>query len=375
MLGEGVESGYLPDLGDCMADIRKNWNGHIYGTNTGNVAVTLEGEDNALTGVIRLNDNQHGVAVYDVTGKFEAGNLALTGTPQDGATEGVELGHLTVAGALTSEGRLDGEWSTTIGTGGTFQLWPHTYQVRATNPGAIPEQLNTSAKSMGAVRLYADDVRSLIAQLAKDFSQKRAVVTFNDKGNEKNIYSDEFEAILDDLPELRYLKISIQEPEMYGLNRNAMVELAAWGENIIRVQSVQEAWAIGKAEALSRHVHGFQRKLATQFRKFGLSVNIAILVAALAALPGLPTFGQRLAFAASAFGVQSLITYLHRQYVPNFILFPTKKKSSWIGRLGPGVVSWGITIIGGVVAAIIYGLLKGELGDSPLANMVRGVFQ
>jgi hypothetical protein len=358
-----------------MAEIGKNWNGHILGTNTGNVAVTLEGEDDALTGVIRLSDNHHGVAVYDVTGTFEAGNLTLTGTPQGEALDDGELGQLTVAGALTPEGRLDGQWSTTIGTGGTFQLWPHTYSVRSVNLGALPEQLNTSVRSIGAVRLYADDVRSLIAQLVKDFSQKRAVVTYNDNGIEKNIFSDEFEAILDGLPELKYVKISVQEPEMYGLNRNAMVELSAGGENIIRVQSVQEAWAIGKAEALSRHAEGFQRKLATQFRKFGLTINIVILVAAFAALPGLPTFWQRLAFATSAFGVQSLITYLHRKNVPNFILFPAKKKTSWIGRFGPGVVSWGITIVGGVVAAIIYGLLKGELNGSPLADMVRGLFQ
>lgn len=356
-----------------MAGIEKNWNGRVLGTNTGNVSVILNGEDDSLTGIIRLNDDKLGVAVYDVTGKFEAGNITLAGTPQGEAPEGVELGQLTVVGALTPEGRLDGEWSSTIGTGGTFQLWPHTFQVRASNVGAIPEQMNTSARSMGAIRLYADDVRSLVAQLVKDFAQKRAVVTFNDKGNEKNIYSDEFEAILDNLPELRYLKISVQEPEMYGLNRNAMVELTAWGENIIRVQSVQEAWAIGKAEALSRHVNGFQRKLATQFRKFGLTVNIVILAAALAALPGLPTFSQRLAFAASALAVQSLITYFHRQYVPNFILFPTTRKSSLIGRLGPGVLSWGITIVGGVVAAIIYGLLKGELNGSPLLNAIHEI--
>ncbi|PKO86021.1 MAG: hypothetical protein CVU18_17140 [Betaproteobacteria bacterium HGW-Betaproteobacteria-12] len=358
-----------------MANIGRNWNGRVYGTNTGNVAVTLEGEDEALTGVIRLSDNQHGLAVYDVTGQFEAGKLALAGTPQGQAPEGVELGQLTVGGALTPEGRIDGEWSTTIGTGGTFQLWPHSYQVRPTNLGAVAEQLNTSARSLGAVRLYADDVRSLIAQLVKDFSQKRAVVTYHDKGVEKNIYSDEFEQILDDLPELRYIKVSVQEPEMYGLNRNAMIELAAWGENIIRVQSVQEAWAMGKAEALSQHVHGFQRKLATQFRKFGLTVNVAITVAALAALPGLPTFWQRLAFAASAFGIQSLITYFHQRYVPNFLLYPAKKEPSLIGRLGPGVVSWGGTIIGGLIVAIIYGILKGELDGTPLARFISGLLQ
>ncbi len=351
-----------------MAGLGRNWNGHVYGTNTGNIAVRLDGEDAALSGVLRLSDNQHGVVVFDVQGKFEDGQLTLAGTPQNGEREDLRLGSLSVAGALTSEGRLDGEWSTSIGTGGTFQLWPHDYQVRPAGPAKMPEQLNTSSRTLGAVRLYADDVRSLINQLVKDFSQKRAVVTFNDRGNEKNIYSDEFEAILDSLPRLHYLKISVQEPELYGLNRNAMVELAAWGENVIRVQSVEEAWAIGKSEALKRHAHDYQRALTTRFRKFGLSFNVLIFVAALAALPGLPTFWQRLAFAGSAVGVQALIAAAHRRYVPNFVLYPAKTKSGLIGRFGPGALSWSISIIGGVVAAIIYGLLKGELVDSPLAG-------
>ena len=355
-----------------MASIGKNWNGAIYGTNTGNVAVSLEGDNEALTGLIRLSDNQHGIVVYGVAGTFEEGSLKLSGVSQGEVPEGVAVGELTVTGTLTAEGRIDGEWSTTIGTGGTYQLWPHTYQVRPTNVGVMPEQMNTSSRSMGAVRLYADDVRSLIAHVVKDFSQKRAVITFNDRGNEKKIYSDEFESILDDLPELNYLRINVQEPETYGLHRSAMIELTTWGENSIRVQSVQEAWAIGKSEALSRHVKGFQRTVATQVRKFGLTINVVITIAVLAALPGLPTFWQRLTFVSSAFGVQALITYFHSRYVPNFILFPTKKRSSWIGRFGPGFVSWGITILGGVTAAVIYGLLKGELVNSPLTEMIQG---
>lgn len=354
-----------------MVGIGKNWNGRVFGTNTGNVAVTLEGEDDALTGVIRLSDDKSSVAVYEISGTFDAGILSVTGKLQGERPEGLVFGDLIISGSLTSEGRLDGQWSTTIGTGGTFQLWPHAYAVRPPNFTAIPEQLNTSTKTVGAVRLYADDVRSLIAQLSKDFSSKKVVVTYSDRGTEKNIYSEEFEGILDDLPELRYLKMSLQEPELYGLNRNAMVEFSAIGDNNIRVQSVQEAWAMGKAESLSRHIEGFHRRLATQFRKFGLTVNIAITATALAALPGLSTFLQRLIFAASAFGVMALITFFHRRYVPNFILYPAKKKASAIAKLGPGVISWGITIIGAVIAAIIYGLLKGDLHGSPLTQLTH----
>lgn len=354
-----------------MSTIGRNWNGHVFGTNTGNAALTLDGDDQSLKGLVRLSDNQSGVIVYEVGGSFEDGALRLEGKPQGEPPEGLIFGELTVAGELTPEGRIDGEWSTTIGTGGTFQLWPHNYRVRPANIGAVPEQLNTSTRTLGAVRLYADDVRNLIAQLTKDFSQKRALITFNEKGSEKTMYSDDFEGVLDNLSELRELKIFVSEPELYGLNRNASVELSAKGENIVRVQSVHEAWAVGKAETIFLHAQGYQRKLATQFRKFGLSVNAIITLAALAALPGLPTFGQRVAFGASALFIQLLIAYLHTQYVPNFVLFPSEKKSTFFGRFGPGLFSWTITTVGAVVAAIIYGLLKGELVDSPLLKLLH----
>ncbi len=317
-----------------MAGIGRSWNGKIYGTNTGNVAVTFEGEDDALTGKVRLSDDRFGVAVYSITGKFDAGTLELTGTIDGPVPEEVQVGELTVKGALTSEGRLDGEWGTTLGTGGTFQLWPHSFEVTARAADVVPEQLNTSTLTLGAVRLYADDVRSLIAQLLKDFKSDRAVVTYNGKGSEKNVYSADFEAVLNDLPELQYLKISVQEPELYGINRMAMIELAAWGENIIRVQSVQEAWAIGKAETLSRHVQSFQRKIATQFRKFGLNINLIITFASLAALPDLIGFWRRFAFVIAVWIVQSLITFMHRKYVPNFILYQAKKKPGFSVGLG-----------------------------------------
>jgi hypothetical protein len=356
-----------------MAGIGQNWNGKIYGTNTGNVALALEGDDDELTGVIRLSDDKFGVVVYRVSGKFVAGKIELTGVPEGETSEEVHVGDVKIAGGLTTEGRIDGNWETTIGTGGTFQLWPHSYQVK--NSGSdIPEQLNSATRSLGAIRLFPSDVRNLMAQLCKDFSNKRLIVTYNEGGNEKNVYSDDFGRVLDSISELRYLKISVQESEMYGINRLAMIELDANGENTIRVQSVQEAWSIGKAESIARFISGYQRKLATQFRKFGLTVNIGLQLFTLAALPGLNGFGRRLAFASAMIAVQTAITLMHQRYIPNFILFPASKKPTIIGRVGPGLLSWTITIFGAVIGAIVYGLLKGELAGSPLMKAWRVIF-
>ena len=111
--------------GRAVAELTLNWNGRVLGTNTGNVAVSLEGEEDALTGLIRLNDDNDGVVVYKVSGTFNQGRLALEGVLDGEPEEGVEYGTLNVAGSLTAQGRLEGQWSTTVGTGGTFHLHPH----------------------------------------------------------------------------------------------------------------------------------------------------------------------------------------------------------------------------------------------------------
>jgi hypothetical protein len=131
---------------------------------------------------------------------------------------------------------------------------------------------------------------------------------------------------------------------------------------------------VGKAQTLHDHVQSFQKKVATQFRRFGLNVNILINLIALAALPGLVGFGQRVVFVLSVALIQFGIAFFHRRYVPNFILYPARRKATFLGKIGPGITSWGITILGGVVAAVIYGLLKGELVNSPLQHFFDAIF-
>src|SRR3546814_15507282 len=70
----------------CNASVRgtfmaltKRWTGRAWGTNIGNVFVTLEGEDAALSGTLRMNEEGVGIAVYAVQGSFDAPILSLTG--------------------------------------------------------------------------------------------------------------------------------------------------------------------------------------------------------------------------------------------------------------------------------------------------------
>ncbi|WP_232492893.1 hypothetical protein [Novosphingobium kaempferiae] len=355
-----------------MSEIGKNWNGYIFGTNTGKVSVQMEGENNALTGIIRIADDNHGVSVFNVTGTYIDGKIELKGkvVPASQASD-IQYGEITVSGALTPEGRLNGQWSSTIGTGGTFQLYPHLVP-SAPLVGPELEQLNTAVRTLGAVRLYADNVRALIQQICKDFTAKRPIVTYFANTGERTVYAEDFDAILDTLPDLQYLKINIQEPEKNGINKVVIIELTSSGENVIRVQSAQESWAIGKAEALLAHLRDHQRSLATHFRKFGLTPNLILNVVSLAALPGLSDFWRRLAFAISVLCLQTLYAFLHQKFVPNFVLYSAVTKPSRLAKIWPGAASWFLALVGTVLGAIIYGVLQGELnGKSPLLKVIH----
>src|SRR3546814_18987718 len=94
-----------------MTGIVKNWNGHVFGTNTGNVAVELDGEDAAINGVISLSDDKHGVAVYEVAVQLADGTLEVDGKqPIAAEEENSELGKHTANRPFGSNGRSNDTW-------------------------------------------------------------------------------------------------------------------------------------------------------------------------------------------------------------------------------------------------------------------------
>jgi hypothetical protein len=100
------------------------WAGRAFGTNTGNLFVKLEGEDAALVGTLRLNELGVGLVVYKIAGSFDGARLTLTGEPQT-QVAGMSFGRLTASATLDPRGNLSGDWETSIGSAGTFILFPH----------------------------------------------------------------------------------------------------------------------------------------------------------------------------------------------------------------------------------------------------------
>ena len=213
-------------------------------------------------------DTAFGLVIYDVKGTFDGATLELEGDPKQ-AAPGIETGRITVKAILNPQGNFRGQWHSSLGTAGTFELFPHdlTPADQGKNVGGpIPEQQHTARQSIGAVRLYMDDVRELVQTIRKDFSIGRLVVTYKSAEIENTRYFEDFEKVDASLGELQYLKLSIQEPEAHGISKLAVIELDSNGRNDVIVQGIYESWVVGKAETLARQLRRYERSLVTSVR-------------------------------------------------------------------------------------------------------------
>ena len=168
-----------------MAGIGRLWAGRVYGTNTGNLFIELEGDDAALTGALRFQDERFGPVVYAIEGKFDGSTLEFNGQPTSSG-EGVVVAPINTKSTLTPDGQLRGTWTSDLGTGGTFHLFPHDLVGSNKDPSKelLPERIHTAIRTLGALRLYADELGELIGFVSRDFSQGRVIVTYHERGNE-----------------------------------------------------------------------------------------------------------------------------------------------------------------------------------------------
>lgn len=343
-----------------MATLGRLWAGHVYGTNTGNLFLEFDTVEPAVAGTLRFMDSQFGLVVYRVEGKFDA-RLALSGTPLQAKPE-VEAGDLVIEADLTSEGQLRGTWRSSLGTGGTFLAYPH--DASRSNQGAgqattVPEQLYTANITLGAIRLSTEAVDELVEFVRREFVVGRPVLTYVVRGNEVTKYYEDFKADADVPSELRYLKLTIQELEAHGINRVVVVELSAHGENVVRVQGINESWVVGKAEATARMLRSYEKTLVTTYKKFGLSLNHAIFLAMLVTMPSILSLNDRIIFAAVLVALLNGLYWLHQRFIPNALISVRTEQPSLVQRISPTVVSWVGAASASLAAALVYKWLVG----------------
>ncbi|WP_157772262.1 hypothetical protein [Zobellella denitrificans] len=344
-----------------MANIVKLWAGRVYGTNTGNLFMELNASDGEVSGVLRFMDSAFGLTVYRLSGSFEE-QLRLHGEVIH-VPEGVDAGPIDVIAILTEQGNLRGEWKSEIGTAGTFEAYSHDVpppNQRVQNSAHNPEQLYTSHIVIGAIRLYAEDLKAIIERIKRDFVIGWPVVTYSARDSEVTKYWDDFSSDYDGLRELKSLKLMIQEPDTYGINKVVSLELSSFGKNEIRVQGVNESWVVGKAEAISRILKTHEKVLVTNYKKFGLTLNQFIFLAMLVLIPAIGELWQRASFVLVVLFLLGGLYWLHSRFIPNTVIYLTDEEPTFIQRFGPSILSWVGAVAASLAAALIFYFFTGN---------------
>lgn len=340
-----------------MAELGRLWAGNLFGTNTGKLSLELEStvtDGHESAGVLRVSDDNFGVTVYTVHVKLDGAKLTVEGTPQT-EVEGLVQGNVSAEAALQPNGHLSGQWSSSIGTGGAFQLFPH---VGAAVPAdeKQPEQIYTTNKDLGALRLYRNDLSEIISVLRRKFPASKIVVTHIDRGAELMLYSDDFESKLATLDQLDWIKLNVQAAAGGGFSKSLTLDLGQ-SFNRVTTQGPDESWVLGEAEATASMLRAKQSKLSTAIGKWRVNVNQLIFVAALVAMPDL-SLRNRAIFMIAVIALILLANKITQTLVPNFNLNLKGERPSWATQIWPSALSWLISATAGIAASLVYGLLQ-----------------
>ncbi|MCO8143659.1 hypothetical protein NHN26_00345 [Rhodovulum tesquicola] len=343
--------------------IGNKWAGKLFGTNTGNLYATLEGDEDALKGRIHLNDPVFGLVVYGITATFDGQILTLQGEPEK-QIEGVELGNLQATAELNSKGELEGEWSTNIGSAGTFILFPHDRKsIAEKEDNAEQEQLHTARHNFGAVAVDRGQLTELAEEVQRDFKHTQVVVTVL-AGTEKSRFLEDFKKAHFKDQRVTIFKIYARERQTVGIDRIAVIEFGP-EVNFAMTQGADEAWVLGMLEKLKNSVEPLERKYATSFKKFGFGINQVLLVGAVIYLPSLTELELRAALMIGVLAIIAAVTWAHSRYLPFAALFLGNKPKSFFTKVFPSALSWIIAVTSAVAATLLATYLQGLLPITP----------
>lgn len=337
-----------------MSQIGKLWAGRIYGTNTGNIFVEFDEVESQIVGRLRFLDALYGITIYSVRGSF-TDHLVLEGEWLHGG-DPHNHGTLTINAELTSSGNFKGTWKSTIGTGGTFEIFPHDLAVASEHHSLVqssPEQLYTRRVTLSAVRLYANDVSDLLQYAAEEFLSPRPVVTYRVRGNEVAKYATDFIQESSTIGDLDYFKLTIQEPDSHGINRLVTIELNAKGTNEIIVQGTRESWVVGRSEALASFFRNYEKKFVTTYNKYGLGINSIIFLLMLVIIPEIQSVIDRVVFVCSITLLLLSLHWFHARFIPNTYILLDKSSTNPFFRAWPTIFSWLSAVSASLVAALL----------------------
>lgn len=341
-------------------DFSRLWAGHMYGTNTGRLFLSLTQDVNAdvpRKGTLHVSDDNFGISVFDAELDLDGEVVRLRGTPVQTGEENPELqiGEFVGVANLSDSGTLKGEWESSIGTAGTFILHPHSgAEEGEENSG--PSQVYVSSRDLGALRLYRPDINELLETLSRKFPQAKAVISYMDRGAERSIYADEFENAVRNLEKLGALRITVQAPAGGGFRKILTIDLGQV-YNRVTTNGPDESWVLGEAEATVSSLRMREQKLSTAIGKYRININQIVFLAALVLMPDLP-LQERAIFFSAVIGLIFVADKITARLVSNFAIDLKRDRPNFWESIGPTALSWLVSVTSGVAASIVYGLLQ-----------------
>lgn len=330
-----------------MADLAEIWNGRLFGTNTGNVGAQLHTEGTTVKGEIRFLDDLFGPVVYTLEGSWDGNLLQLSG---QGVSQNpdITLGEVALEGSLANDGKLVGRWKSTLGTGGSFTLYPgpESGSVTVKDADPAPEELHSTQERLGAIRLYRQDVVDLIELVLSDLSAERLVVNFKNGPTHTVLWSDIFLATIK-ADNIRFLKLSINDAAPGGSSRMVMVEFGHI-YNEVTVQGESQVWVAGKANVLRDFLTKRQSHLVTQFKLWNVNITTLVVLVMIVVMPIFTSLIARAGVAVAVAIALMSLNWFHTRFIPASIASMGDRRPSLL-RFWPQWVSW----LAGIISALI----------------------
>jgi hypothetical protein len=337
------------------------WAGRVYGTHTGNVFVKLQGQDEALSGTLRFAQDGAGLVVYNVHGSFDGTRLMLLGTVAM-QPPGSVAGDLSAEAYLKATGNLAGEWQTTVGSAGTLVLYPHDNPETA-NAGLTPDQLHTARQLFRAIDITREQIVELADEVQKDFMNARVVVTIAAE-TEESRFLDDYRNRTPRTDRARFLKLYVSEPEKTGTVRLISIEFGHQ-YNALVTQGGNEEWVLGSLERLKRVIRRYERVYTANAEWYGIGLKPILLLGAIAWVPSLDNFRDRVALLGSVFLLNVALDWFHQRYLPHAAIYLMPQRQGLAAKFGLQMLSWLAGIASAIAAAIVGAYLKGWLQLAP----------
>ena len=332
----------------------------MFGTNTGRLFLSLTPNVEAQVprkGILRVSDDNFGISIFDAELDLDGDVVRLRGTPVPTGNEHPQS-QIGVFGALakfSDSGTLVGEWETSIGTAGTFNLFPHGGP-KEEQESSGPSQVYVSTRDIGALRLYRPDINELLETLSRKFPQSKAVISYMDRGAERSIHADEFENAVTNVEKLAALRITVQAPAGGGFRKILTIDLGPI-YNRVTTNGPDEAWVLGEAEATVSSLRMREQKLSTAIGRYRININQIVFLGALVVMPELP-LQERAIFFTSVVALILFADKITARLVSNFAIDLKRDRPNFWESIGPTALSWIVSVTSGVAASVVYGLLQ-----------------